>query len=102
MVIAWYPAEANTSDVHALWIPESWALSEAKLLYAVRSNSPNPLTMTEALRAVHESVSSSRYYNSMRTYDMRIYVSRGNVFAWLRIRPIAANSLDCPSQACAG
>lgn len=99
MVIAWYPAEANTSDVHALWIPESWALSEAKLLYAVRSNSPNPLTMTEALRAVHESVSSSRYYNSMRTYDMRIYVSRGNVFAWLRIRPIAANSLDCPSQA---
>lgn len=59
MVIAWYPAEANTSDVHALWIPESWALSEAKLLYAERSNSPNPLTMTEALRAVHESVSSS-------------------------------------------
>lgn len=59
MVIAWYPAEANTSEVHALWMPERWALSEAKLLYAERSNSPNPLTMAEALRAVHESVSSS-------------------------------------------
>lgn len=42
MVIAWYPAEANTSDVHALWIPESWALSEAKLLYAERSNRRKP------------------------------------------------------------
>ena len=31
----------------------------AQLLYAERSNSPNPLTTTEALRAVHESVSSS-------------------------------------------
>jgi predicted dienelactone hydrolase len=59
MVIAWYPAEANNSEVHALWMPERWALSEAKLLYAERSNSPNPLTTTEALRAVHESVSSS-------------------------------------------
>jgi hypothetical protein len=59
MVIAWYPAEANASDAHALWMPERWALSEAKLLYAERSNSPNPLTMGEALRAVHESVSSS-------------------------------------------
>ena len=59
MVIVWYPAEANTSEVHALRMPERWALSEAKLLYAERSNSPNPLTMTEALRAVHESVSSS-------------------------------------------
>ena len=32
-----------------------WAFSEAKLLYAERGNSPNPLTMPEALRAVHES-----------------------------------------------
>ncbi len=59
MVIAWYPAEANTSEAHALWMPERWELSEAKLLYDQRGNSPNPLTMTEALRAVHESVSSS-------------------------------------------
>ena len=59
MVIAWYPAEANTSEVHALWMPERWALSEAKLLYAERANSPNPLTMAEAFRAVHGSVSSS-------------------------------------------
>jgi Platelet-activating factor acetylhydrolase, isoform II len=57
MVIAWYPAD--TSEVHALWMPERWAFSEAKLLYAQRRNSPNPLTMAEALRAVHESVSSS-------------------------------------------
>lgn len=34
-------------------------ICEAKLLYAERSNPPNPLTMAEALRAVHESVSSS-------------------------------------------
>ena len=59
MVIAWYPAEANNSEVHALWMPERWALTEAKLLYFERGNSPNPLTMAEALRAVHESVSSS-------------------------------------------
>ena len=59
MVIAWYPAETNTSEAHALWMPERWALSEAKLLYYQRVNSPNPLTMAEALRAVHESVSNS-------------------------------------------
>lgn len=59
MVIAWYPSETNSSEAHALWMPERWALSEAKLLYAERANSPNPLTMAEALRAVHESVSSS-------------------------------------------
>lgn len=59
MVIAWYPAETNTSEVHALWMPERWALSEAKLLYYQRSSSPNPLTMAEAFRAVHGSVSSS-------------------------------------------
>src|SRR5205085_1069739 len=60
MVIAWYPAEADTSEVHALWTPERWALSEAKLLYYYqRLNSPNPLTMGEALRAIHGTVSNS-------------------------------------------
>ena len=54
MVIAWYPAEANTTEVHALWMPERWALSEAKLLYYYqRLYSPHPLTMGEALRAIH-------------------------------------------------
>ena len=57
MVIAWYPAEANSSEVHALWMPERWALSEARLLYAERANSP--MTMAEAFHAVHDSVSSS-------------------------------------------
>ena len=57
MVIAWYPAEANSSEVHALWMPERWELSEARLLYAERANSP--MTMAEAFHAVHDSVSSS-------------------------------------------
>jgi len=59
MVIAWYPAEANTLEAHAPWMPERWALSEAKLLYYQRLNSPNPLTLGEALRAIHGTVSNS-------------------------------------------
>jgi dienelactone hydrolase len=59
MVIAWYPAETNASEAHAPWMPERWALSEAKLLYYQRLNSPKPLTLGEALLAIHGSVSSS-------------------------------------------
>jgi dienelactone hydrolase len=59
MVIAWYPAETNTSEAHTPWMPERWAFSEAKLLYYQRLNSPNPLTMGEALRAIHGTVSNS-------------------------------------------
>ena len=58
-VIAWYPAEANNSEVHALWMPERWALGEAKLLYVGLIADPEKRAMAEALRAVHESVSSS-------------------------------------------
>ncbi len=40
-------------------MPERWALSEAKLLYYQRLDSPNPLTLGEAWRAIHGSVRSS-------------------------------------------
>lgn len=31
MVIAWYPTEANTSEVHALWMPERWTVHAKNL-----------------------------------------------------------------------
>ena len=59
MVVAWYPAEKNTSMPPELWMPEPWASSEAQLLYRQRGDSPNPLTMRQAQQAIRETVSNS-------------------------------------------
>jgi platelet-activating factor acetylhydrolase isoform II len=59
MVIVWYPAEIRDEPVHALWMPERWAFSEALLLYNQRLNLPNPLTIGEAQQDIRGIVSSS-------------------------------------------
>jgi predicted dienelactone hydrolase len=59
MVIVWYPAEPQGSPVHALWMPDRWASSEALLLYNQRRSSGNLLTMDESQKAIRGMVSSS-------------------------------------------
>ena len=59
MVIVWYPAEPKGSPVHASWMPDRWASSEALFLYNQRRNSAYPLTMDEAQKAIRGTVSSS-------------------------------------------